>query len=202
MDKGRLEAFSDGVIAIIITIMVLDLKAPHGTDLGSLVALFPGFLTYALSFVFVGIYWINHHHLFRTAQHVDGLVLWANLHLLFWLSLVPLVTRWMSETHFPTGPVALYGANLLMAALAYCILTIILVRRHGKDSAFRQAVGRGYKPAASIVICAAAIALSFWSVPVACGLYVLLAIIWFVPDPRTDRKLGRHAPHGPGSCHS
>lgn len=191
MDKGRLEAFSDGVIAIIITIMVLDLKAPHGTDLASLVPLFPGFVTYALSFVFVGVYWVNHHHLFRTVQHVDGVALWANLHLLFWLSLVPFVTHWTSEADFRSGPVAVYGANLLMAALAYYILSVILVKRHGKASAFSRALGRGYKPAASIGLCAAAIALSFWSVRSACALYVLLAVIWFIPDARIERKRGR-----------
>ena len=188
MGKGRLEAFSDGVIAVIITIMVLELKVPHGADMASLVPLVPGFLTYALSFVFVGIYWNNHHHLFHTVQHVDGRVLWANLHLLFWLSLVPFVTGWMSENHFPAAAVALYGADLLMAGLAYYILARILVKGHGKDSALAQALGHDYKAMTSIVICGAAIALSFWSVWLACALYVLIAIIWFIPDSRIERR--------------
>ena len=177
MGKGRLEAFSDGVIAVIITIMVLELKVPNGTDVASLAPLLPIFLSYVLSFVFVGIYWNNHHHLLHAVQRLDGLALWANLHLLFWLSLVPFLTRWMSETHFASIPVALYGYDLLMAGLAYLALA--------------QALGRDYKAIASMVICGAAVALSFWNVWLACGLYVLIAIIWFIPDSRIEHNVAQ-----------
>ncbi len=191
MGKGRLEAFSDGVIAVIITIMVLELKVPHGTDLAALVPSIPVFLTYLLSFVFTGIYWNNHHHMLHAVQHVNGRVLWANLHLLFWLSLVPFVTGWMSENHFAAVPVALYGAVLLMAGVAYFILARILVAQHGKGSALAKALGRDYKGIASVAIYAAAIALSFWNPLVACALYVAVAIMWFIPDPRIEHELAK-----------
>ena len=188
MSKGRLEAFSDGVIAVIITIMVLELKVPLGTDLSSLIPLVPVFLSYVLSFVFVAIYWTNHHHLFHAVQHVDGAVLWANLYLLFWLSLVPFLTGWMSENHFASIPVALYGCDLLMAGIAYYLLVRILIKGH-RNSTLAQALGRDYKALSSMVICAVAIALSFWNVWLACGLYVLIAIIWFIPDSRIEHNV-------------
>ena len=188
MGKGRMEAFSDGVIAVIITIMVLELKVPHGTDVASLVPLLPVFLSYVLSFVFVGIYWNNHHHLLHAVQHVDGRALWANLHLLFWLSLLPLLTGWMSENHFASIPVALYGCDLLMAGFAYYVLARILVKGHG-NSALAQALGRDYKAMASMVICGLAVVLSFWYVWLACGLYVIIAIIWFLPDSRIEHNV-------------
>ena len=190
MGKGRLEAFSDGVIAVIITIMVLELKVPNGTDVASLAPLLPIFLSYVLSFVFVGIYWNNHHHLLHAVQRLDGLALWANLHLLCWLSLVPFLTRWMSETHFASIPVALYGCDLLMAGLAYYVLARILVKGRG-NLALAQALGRDYKAIASMVICGAAVALSFWNVWLACGLYVLIAIIWFIPDSRIEHNVAQ-----------
>ena len=189
MSKGRLEAFSDGVIAVIITIMVLEMKVPHGTDMAALVPSIPVFLAYVLSFVFTGIYWNNHHHMLHAVQHVNGRVLWANLHLLFWLSLVPFVTGWMSENHFAAVPVALYGVVLLMAGVAYFILARILVVEHGKDSALARAIGRDYKGIASVVIYAAAIAISFWNSWIACGLYVAVAIMWLIPDPRIEHAL-------------
>ncbi len=155
MGKGRLEAFSDGVIAVIITIMVLEMKVPHGTDLAALVPSIPVFLSYVLSYVYTGIYWNNHHHMLHAVQHVNGRVLWANLHLLFWLSLVPFVTGWMSENHFAAVPVALYGVVLLMAGVAYYVLARILVAQHGSDSALARALGKDYKGMASMVIYAA-----------------------------------------------
>ena len=190
MGKGRLEAFSDGVIAVIITIMVLELKVPHGTGAASLVPLLPVFLTYLLSFVFVGIYWNNHHHLLQAVQRVDGWALWANLHLLFWLSLLPFVTGWMNENHFSAIPVAIYGCDLLMAGLAYYVLVRILIRGHG-NSALAQALGPDYKTIGSLVICGAAIVISFWNVWFACGLYVLIATIWFIPDSRIESSVSQ-----------
>jgi uncharacterized membrane protein len=161
MGKGRLEAFSDGVIAVIITIMVLEMKVPHGIDLPALVPLIPVFLSYVLSYVFVGIYWNNHHHMLHAVQHVTGGVLWANLHLLFWLSLVPFVTGWMSENHFAAVPVALYGVVLLMSGVAYYILARILVAQHGQDSMLARAFGKDAKGIASMVLYAIAITLAF-----------------------------------------
>jgi len=190
MGSGRLEAFSDGVIAIIITIMVLELKVPHGgVDVASLGPLVPVFLSYVLSFIFVGIYWSNHHHLLQTAQNVDGRTLWANLHLLFWLSLIPFVTGWMGENHFAPWPVALYGAVLLFAGIAYFILTRALITRHGRDSALAKAVGKDFKGKVSVVIYAAAIPLSFINSWLACALYVLVAVMWLIPDRRIERVL-------------
>lgn len=189
MGKGRLEAFSDGVIAIIITIMVLELKVPHGHDLAALKPLVPVFLSYVLSFVFVGIYWNNHHHMLHATQHVGGAVLWANLHLLFWLSLIPVTTGWMGEGHFAVWPVVLYGADLFMCGLAYYILSILLVRRHGSESVLAAALGRDFKGRISLVIYAAAIALAFVNPWIAVALYVVVAIMWLVPDKRIERHL-------------
>ncbi len=187
MGKGRLEAFSDGVIAVIITIMVLELKVPHGTDAAALLPLVPVFLSYVLSFVYVGIYWNNHHHMLHAVQRVNGRVLWANLHLLFWLSLVPFVTGWVNENHFAALPVALYGVVLLMAGVAYYVLERALIAHHGADSALARALGRDFKGIVSVVIYAVAIALAFVNPWISCGLYVLVAIMWFIPDPRIER---------------
>ena len=189
MGSGRLEAFSDGVLAIIITIMVLELKVPHGIDVASLGPLVPVFLSYVLSFIFVGIYWSNHHHLLQAAQSVDGRTLWANLHLLFWLSLIPFVTGWMGENHFAPWPVALYGAVLLFAGIAYFILTRALITRHGRDSALAKAVGTDFKGKVSVVVYAVAIPLSFVNSWLACALYVLVAVMWLIPDRRIERVL-------------
>jgi uncharacterized membrane protein len=189
MTKGRLEAFSDGVIAVIITIMVLEMKVPHGTDAAALVPLLPVFLTYVLSFIFVGIYWNNHHHMFHAVRHVNGAVLWANLHLLFWLSLVPFVTGWMGENHFETLPVAAYGAVLLCAACAYTLVTRTLLPIHGKDSTLAQALGKDVKGNISIVIYAVSIGLAFVQPWIACAGYVLVAAIWIIPDRRFEKLL-------------
>lgn len=189
MGKGRLEAFSDGVIAIIITIMVLELKVPHGTELSALRPLIPVFLSYLLSFIFVGIYWNNHHHMFHAVRKVSGGALWANLHLLFWLSLVPFVTGWMGENHFEALPVALYGVVLLMAGVAYYILARILIARQGKESALAVALGKDYKGIASVAIYAAAIPLSFVNPSISFALYVSVAMIWFIPDRRIEKIL-------------
>jgi uncharacterized membrane protein len=184
-----MEAFSDGVIAIIITIMVLELKVPHGTDLSALQPLIPVLLSYVLSFVYIGIYWNNHHHMLQAAGKVNGPILWANLHLLFWLSLVPFVTGWMGENHFSALPVALYGALLFMAGVAYFILARALAAHHGKDSKLALAIGKDTKGFVSVVIYAVAILLSFLSTWIALGLYVLVALIWLVPDRRFERVL-------------
>jgi uncharacterized membrane protein len=191
MSKTRMEAFSDGVIAIIITIMVLELKVPHGTDISAIVPMMPVFLSYALSFVFLGIYWSNHHHLIQAVKHVDGRVLWANLHLLFWLSLTPFVTAWMGENEFAPWPVALYGVVLFLAAIAYTILTRTLIMLHGKDSLLAAAIGTDVKGKISVVLYAAAILLSFQNTSISCALYVTVAIIWLVPDRRIERSLPR-----------
>jgi len=189
MTKGRMEAFSDGVIAIIITIMVLELRPPTGTDIASLTPLLPVFLSYALSFVFLGIYWSNHHHLLQAIKHVDGRVLWANLHLLFWLSLTPFVTAWMGENHFAPWPVALYGFVLLFSAIAYFILTKVLLAVHGKDSLLAAALGGDFKGQISLVIYGVAIMLSFVATWASCALYVLVAIMWLVPDKRIEKTI-------------
>ncbi|MGE0115505.1 MAG: TMEM175 family protein [Steroidobacteraceae bacterium] len=191
MGKGRLEAFSDGVIAIIITIMVLELKVPHDTSPGALHELLPVMLSYVLSFVFIGIYWNNHHHLLHAVVHVNGRILWANLHLLFWLSLVPFVTGWMGENHFPALPVACYGIVLLGAAIAYTILAHALVTRHGKDSPLARALGNDRKGKLSLLMYAAAVPLAFVSVWLAGALYVAVALIWLVPDLRIERVLSK-----------
>jgi TMEM175 potassium channel family protein len=191
MDKGRMEAFSDGVIAILITIMVLELTVPHGADLAALRPLFPIFLSYVLSFVFLGIYWNNHHHLLQVIEHVDGRVLWANLHLLFWLSLVPFGTGWMGENNFSAWPVALYGTILLLAAVAYFILTRTLISLHGLDSVLATALGRDLKGKTSVLIYVIAIPLAFVNSWLAYGLYVLVAIMWLTPDRRIERTLAQ-----------
>ena len=189
MGTGRLEAFSDGVIAIIITIMVLELKVPHGTELDALRPLIPVFLSYVLSFVYIGIYWNNHHHMLHAAGRVNGTILWANLHLLFWLSLVPFVTGWMGENHFAALPVALYGTILLMAGFAYFILARALASHHGKDSRLARAFGKDAKGIASLVVYATAIPLAFVNTWIAFSLYVAVALMWFVPDRRIERAL-------------
>jgi uncharacterized membrane protein len=189
MNKARLEAFSDGVIAVIITIMVLELKVPHDADPHALVPLVPVFLSYVLSFVYVGIYWSNHHHMFHAVHHVNGAIQWANLHLLFWLSLVPFVTGWMNETHFAPLQVAAYGAVLLLAACAYTILTKVLVAEHGKDSQIAKALGSDFKGNISLAIYVVAIALAYWQRWIACGLYAVVAAIWLVPDRRFEKLL-------------
>ncbi|HMN76164.1 MAG TPA: TMEM175 family protein [Burkholderiaceae bacterium] len=189
MGKTRLEAFSDGVIAIIITIMVLEMKVPHGEDLAAIVPLLPVLLCYVLSFIYVGIYWNNHHHMLHAVGKVSGGVLWANLHLLFWLSLIPFVTGWMGENHFASLPVAMYGVVLLMAAVAFYILAHALVRLHGPQSALARAFGRDRKTHLSIVLYVIAIALAFPARWLAAGLYVLVALIWLVPDRRIEKVL-------------
>jgi len=189
LTKGRLEAFSDGVLAIIITIMVLELKIPLGADLSALIPLAPVFLSYTLSFVFLGIYWSNHHHLLQAVKNVDGRVLWANLHLLFWLSLTPFVTGWMGENRFAPGPVALYGVILLFSAIAYYILTRALLSIHAKDSILAAAIGSDFKGKISVVIYAAAIILCSVNSWISGGLYILVAIMWLVPDRRIERRL-------------
>src|SRR5215211_6207581 len=194
MGSDRLEAFSDGVFAIIITIMVLELKVPHGIDVASLGPLAPVFLSYVLSFIFVGIYWSNHHHLLQAAQSVDGRTLWANLHLLFWLSLIPFVTGWMGENHFAAWPVASYGVVLLFAAVAYFILARVLISHHGRDSAIAKALGKDFKGKVSVAFYAAAIPLSFVSPWLACALYVLVAVMWLIPDRRIEQTLAEQAP--------
>ena len=193
MSKARLEAFSDGVIAIIITIMVLELRVPHETGWSALRPLIPVLLSYVLSFVFLAIYWNNHHHLLQVCRHVDGRVLWANLHLLFWLSLTPFVTGWMGENHFAALPVAAYGVVLLMAAIAYFILAITLVSLHGSESALARALGKDVKGKASIVIYVIAIPSAFVSAWISCALYVAVAIWWLIPDRRMERTLIEHA---------
>jgi len=191
MHKGRVEAFSDGVLAIIITIMVLEMKVPHSADLSALRPILPVFLSYVLSFTYLGIYWNNHHHLFQAASQVKGGVLWANLHLLFWLSLIPFVTGWMGENHFAPWPVALYGVVLLFAAIAYFILAHGLIAVHGRDSHLAKALGSDLKGKISVGLYAAAILLAAVNSWISCGLYVLVAIIWLVPDRRIEKTLSQ-----------
>jgi uncharacterized membrane protein len=189
MDKGRLEAFSDGVIAVIITIMVLEMRAPHAPTLSALCELWPVFLSYLLSFIYVGIYWNNHHHMFKTIERIDGRVMWANLHLLFWISLFPFVTAWLSENHFAAVPAALYGGVLLMAAIAWPILARALIACNGPDGALATAMGRDTKGKISIVLYALAIPLAFLNSWIACALYVAVAMIWLVPDRRMEKAV-------------
>jgi len=189
MSKGRLEAFSDGVIAILITIMVIEFHPPHGHAFGDLVPLLPKLLSYVLSFVFLGIYWNNHHHMLQATKHVNGAVLWANMHLLFWLSLVPFTTAWMGESQFAAWPVASYGVVLLAAAMAYFILSRLLIALHGSDSTLGAAVGADFKGRVSLVLYLAAIPLAFVRPVISCGIYVVVAIIWLVPDRRIERQL-------------
>lgn len=189
MSKSRLEAFSDGVIAILITIMVLELRPPEGAELGALRPLIPVFLSYLLSFIYVGIYWNNHHHLFQVVERVDGRVLWANLHLLFWLSLIPFATAWLDEAGLTSWPAAFYGLVLLMAAVAYFIMTRALLAVHATDSALARALGRDVKGKLSVVIYLVAIVLAFIAPWLSVALYVLAALIWFVPDRRMEKTL-------------
>jgi uncharacterized membrane protein len=191
MGKGRLEAFSDGVIAILITIMVLELKVPHGggAGLADLWPLLPVFLSYVLSFVFLGVYWMNHHHLLQAVRHVDGRVLWANMHLLFWLSLIPFTTAWMGENDFAEWPVALYGVVLLGAAISYFSLTRALITRHGDESVLAKAVGADVKGRISLVLYLAGVGVAFVEPLAACALYVTVAVMWLVPDRRIERHL-------------
>ena len=187
MSKSRLEAFSDGVIAIIITIMVLELKVPEGADLHALRPIVPVFLSYALSFVYLGIYWNNHHHMLHAVKQVSGPVLWANLHLLFWLSLTPFTTAWMGENHFAPTPVAVYGTGLLMNAIAYTILVRALIRTHGRDSDFARRIGGDIKGYISLALYILAIGLSFVNAWISLALFFAVAMIWFIPDRRFEK---------------
>ena len=189
MSKGRLEAFSDGVLAIIITIMVLELQPPHEPSWEALRPLVPIFMSYVMSFVFVGIYWNNHHHLLQATQRVSGRVLWANLHLLFWLSLIPFATSWMGETSFGAWPVATYGTVLFLAAVAYFILTHALIAIHPKDSVLVTAIGNDFKETISAILLLVSIPLAFVNSWLACGIFVVIAAIWFVPDSRFEHRL-------------
>jgi uncharacterized membrane protein len=189
MGKGRVEAFTDGVVAIIITIMVLELKVPHGEDFSALVPQLPIFLCYVLSFINVGIYWNNLHNMFHAVQRVDGRVLWANLHLLFWLSLIPVTTAFMGENHFATVPVAVYGFDLALCAIAYTLLAAALHRLHGQDTAFARAIGSDRKGRLSLTVYIVAIALTFLNRWIGVGLYVAVALVWLVPDTRFSRVL-------------
>ncbi|HEY3250580.1 MAG TPA: TMEM175 family protein, partial [Ignavibacteria bacterium] len=189
MNKNRLEAFSDGVLAIIITIMVLELKVPHGTDFIALKPVLPFFVSYVLSFIYLAIYWNNHHHMLHTVKKVSGGILWANMHLLFWLSLVPFVTGWMAENNFAPLPVAVYGVDLLLAAIAYYILQTIILRRHGKDSLLAKAIGKDLKGKISPVLYVLAIILTFFNEWISGAIYVLVALIWLIPDKRIERTI-------------
>jgi uncharacterized membrane protein len=194
MGKGRLEAFSDGVIAIIITIMVLEMKVPHGENLQALRPLLPVFLSYVLSFVYVGIYWNNHHHMLHASSRVAGPTLWANLHLLFWLSLFPFATGWMGENHFARAPSALYGVVLLMAAIAYLILQQTLISSEGHGSLLKKAVGKDWKGKLSPLLYVSAIASSLWSPWMAQAIYVFVALLWLIPDRRIEHALQQTTP--------
>jgi uncharacterized membrane protein len=192
VDKGRVEAFSDGVLAIIITIMVLQFQAPQSIELSALVPLIPKFLSYILSYIIIGIYWTNHHHLWKAVEEVNGSILWANLHLLFWLSLIPFVTSWISENYLDSIPVALYGLVLWFTALAYFILVRMLMSHHSEDSLLAEAVGRNTKGTRSIVIYTAAVLLSFISPWITTMLYVAVAIMWFMPDRRIEKVVEKN----------
>ena len=189
MTKGRVEAFSDGVLAILITIMVLELRAPEEGNLSALFPLWPKFGSYILSFIFIGIYWNNHHHLWQAVEKVQGSVLWANLHLLFWLSLIPFATSWMGENHFATVPVALYGVVLWMTAFAYYLMVRALMSYHDRDSVLRDALGTGRKERISLILYTAAIPLAFLQPWIAMALYISVALMWLAPDPRIEEKL-------------
>jgi uncharacterized membrane protein len=189
MKKGRLEAFSDGVIAIIITIMVLELKTPHGSDWAAIRPLVPVFLAYVLSFVYLGIYWNNHHHMLYVTERINGGILWANMHLLFWLSLIPFATAWMGENHLATLPTAVYGGVMLAAAVAYFILQRLIIAQQGPHSKLKAAVGRDVKGKLSPLIYVAAIAMAFVNQWVSVALYVLVALMWLIPDRRIEARL-------------
>jgi TMEM175 potassium channel family protein len=192
MTKNRLESFSDGVIAIIITILVLELKIPHGSTFGALRPLLPVFLTYILSFLMLAIYWNNHHHMLHTVHKVNGRILWANTHLLFWLSLVPFTTGWMGENHFASEPTAVYGFVLLMAAIAYTILAMEIVAHHGPDSLLATAIGKDVKGKISIIGYVAAIGLAFVEQWFSDAIYVAIVLLWLVPDKRIESRLDEH----------
>jgi len=192
MNKNRMEAFSDGVIAIIITIMVLELKVPRGENFQALALSIPVFLSYVLSFVYVGIYWNNHHHMLQTSNRVTGPMLWANLHLLFWLSLFPFATGWMGENHFAAAPSAFYGGVLLMAAVAYLILQQLIIKSQGRDSLLKKAVGNDWKGKLSLALYVVAILMAFWSHWISQAVYVLVALFWLIPDRRIERVLSTH----------
>ena len=191
MGKNRLEAFSDGVLAIIITIMVLELKVPHGDSLLALKPILPVFLSYVLSFIYVAIYWNNHHHLMHTVERVSASILWANMHLLFWLSLVPFATAWMGESHFTSIPTALYGFILLMAGFAFWVLQRAIIGSHGKESVLAKAIGGDVKGYGSIVLYTIAIPLAFYQEFLAGVIYVLVALFWLIPDRRIERRLSK-----------
>jgi uncharacterized membrane protein len=191
MTKGRLEAFSDGVIAILITIMVLELKVPHGADAGALHGMLPAFLAYVLSFIYLGIYWVNHHHMLQMAERINGGILWANLHLLFWLSLFPSTTAWLGENHREVLPTAVYGAVMLAAAIAYYVLQGAIIAEDGPGSRLAAAIGNDLKGKVSPLLYISAIGLAFVDPWISDALYVLVAVIWLVPDPRIERHL-RH----------
>jgi len=199
MGKARLEAFSDGVIAVIITIMVLELKVPRGVQPSDLVELAPVFFSYVLSFLYVAIYWNNHHHMLHTVQRVTGGILWANLHLLFWLSLIPFTTAWMAENHFATWPTLAYGVVLLTSAVAYYGLQTCVIRRHGRDSLLAKAVGSDFKGKISPVLYVLAIVVTFRSTLIALAIYAAVAMIWLVPDRRIERALGNLPESPPGT---
>jgi len=194
MKTTRLEAFSDGVLAIIITIMVLELKVPHAVDLAALKPVLPVLLSYVLSFVYVGIYWNNHHHLFQVTEQVSGGILWANLHLLFWLSLFPFTTAWMGENHLAAIPTAIYGFVLLMAGVAYYVLERAIIAKQGRESFLALAIGKEWKAKLSLALCLAAIPLAFASSGIAGALYVFVAILWLIPDPRIEKALKKRGP--------
>ena len=189
MSKNRLEAFSDGMIAIIITIMVLEMRVPHGESFQALAPVIPVFLSYVLSFLYLGIYWNNHHHMLHACERVTGPILWANLHLLFWLSLIPITTGWMGENHFSAAPTAIYGVVLFMAAIAYFILQHLIIASQGPDSLLKRAIGRDWKGRLSSILYALAIPAAFWHHQVSQGIYVLVALIWLIPDRRIERAL-------------
>ena len=187
MNKGRMEAFSDGVLAIIITIMVLEIKVPHGKDFKDLIPLIPIFSSYVLSFLYLGIYWNNHHHMMQTVKKVTGNILWANMHLLFWLSLIPFVTGWIGENIFAQKPMALYGFVLLMAAIAYYILQLQIIRAHGIDSVLSKAIGKDVKGKISPIVYIAGIAITWINTRVSGGLFIFVALMWLIPDKRIER---------------
>jgi uncharacterized membrane protein len=189
MGKGRVEAFSDGVIAVIITIMVLEMKVPHGDDLSALGPLVPVFLSYVLSFIYAGIYWNNHHHLFHAVKQIDGSILWANLHVLFWLSLIPFATGWMGENHFGPLPVAAYGVVLMLSAISFVILTRLLVKHHGRDSQLAKSIRGDTKGKISVAMYAVAIPMAFVNAWISGAIYIAVALMWLVPDPRIERAI-------------
>ena len=192
MNKNRLEAFSDGVLAIIITIMVLEFKVPNDTTFEAVIKLSHKFLSYILSFIYVGIYWNNHHHMMHTVKRVNGKILWANLHLLFWLSLIPFTTAWIGEHHFASFPMMLYGIVLLMNAFAYFILQRLILIDHGKDSALSNAIGKDYKGKLSVILYLIAVFLTKYSVEISGAIYILVALIWLIPDKRIERTFNEN----------